>query len=131
MPNISTVASNLPVLAVTALLLPAGIGCGGTRVENRVAVSGTVIREGSPVSGSITFLPKEETRGPAASTSIINGTFRFSVTDGPSPGSHRVVVTALGEKNYNGKKQAPLTWSFEAEIESGDGKLPAFEITSP
>jgi hypothetical protein len=49
--------------------------------------------------GSISFLPDAGHRGPAASTAIIAGEYRFDSENGPTPGPHRVIV---------GVEQAPV-----------------------
>ena len=67
----------------------------------RRPVSGTVSIDGVEVSvGSISFLPDAGHRGPAASTAIVAGKYRFDSENGPTPGPHRVIV---------GVEQTPAT----------------------
>lgn len=85
MPNI--VASILTVsLALSA------IGCRGV-VEPRRALHGEVRVDSEQVGrGSISFFPQGKTVGPAATTAIVNGKYKFTEVNGPYPGEHRVLV---------------------------------------
>jgi hypothetical protein len=66
-------------------------GCDST--SDRRAISGTVSVDGKPVEkGSIMFLPDAGHRGPSASSSILDGEYRFTIENGPTAGPHRVVV---------------------------------------
>ena len=66
-------------------------GC--TAESDRRPISGTVSVDGTPVvRGSISFFPDHGHSGPAASTSISAGKYRFTSVNGPSAGPHRVVV---------------------------------------
>ena len=68
-------------------------GCRGDTPVPRVAVFGTVQRAGVPVArGSISFLPEQGLRGPAANTVIRDGRYKFTESTGPSPGPHRVLI---------------------------------------
>ncbi len=63
--------------------------------SDRRPISGTVSVDGTPVvRGSISFFPDRGHSGPAASTSISAGRYRFTAVNGPSAGPHRVVVGA-------------------------------------
>jgi hypothetical protein len=59
----------------------------------RQPISGLVTVDGQSVDqGSITFLPDRGHRGPAASSAITAGNYRFTTENGPTPGDHRVIV---------------------------------------
>jgi hypothetical protein len=72
-------------------------GCGRTETgPARIAVYGKVAGPGT-VNGTISFLPAGETKGPSATASIANGSYRFDTTDGPVAGSYNVVITLRRE----------------------------------
>lgn len=76
-------------------------GC-GTQSERR-PIAGTVSIDRKPIQrGSISFFPDRGHSGPAASTAITAGTYRFTETNGPVAGSHRVVIGV--ETNPQGVK---------------------------
>ena len=59
----------------------------------RVPVHGTVaLASGEKLSGSITFLPAEGRAGPAASASLVEGSYKFDRSNGPTAGPHTVTV---------------------------------------
>jgi hypothetical protein len=68
------------------------VGCGKSN-PNRLAIFGkvTAANEG-PISGSITFVPKEGSLGPAAMTALNKGEYQFSDRNGPTTGPHWVIV---------------------------------------
>jgi len=75
------------------------VGCGAQGKVSRLPVSGTVsFASGELLNGSITFVPSEGRSGPAATTAIVDGKYRFDVTNGPTAGEHRVIVKRLVAK---------------------------------
>lgn len=80
---------------VCGLVLLACAGCGEEGA--RVAVSGTVSRDGHPVEeGRIVFSPANGTQGPAAGTAIKDGCYRIPAAQGPHEGHYTVTVTPGG-----------------------------------
>lgn len=76
----------LSVSAVGALIS----GCADSDIP-RQAVYGRI--EGAEGrSGLVSFVPRENTQGPAARASLINGKYAFSRTDGPVPGDYTVII---------------------------------------
>lgn len=73
-------------------------GCGKSN-PNRLAIFGkvTAANEG-PISGSITFIPKEGSHGPAAMTALDHGEYRFNDRNGPIAGPHWVIVRRASTK---------------------------------
>ncbi len=70
-------------------------GCGGSGGQIRVPVAGYVSLDDTPLlTGVIRFVPNGENAGPAASTRIVGGEFRFFADDGPVVASHRVEIEA-------------------------------------
>jgi hypothetical protein len=69
-------------------------GCGsGDSEPQRIRVGGEVHVSGAPISGaSISYLPKEAHRGPAATACIEDGHYLFTEDTGPAAGPHRVLI---------------------------------------
>ncbi len=97
----------------------------------RIAVSGAVTSEsGEPISGTISFLPKPGTEGPAATASLVDGAFSFQRENGPVAGEYRVlVVRSAAEQKHRGISASSGTdeppgdrlspdqeWSFEVIV---------------
>jgi len=82
------VATAWAILAVGTL----AVGCGKAGLA-RLPVCGTVSgANGEKLSGSISFLPTKGTLGPAATTGLVAGAYRFDREDGPTAGPHNVIV---------------------------------------
>ena len=116
------IASAGTLLAVGALI--AGCGKGG---PTRLPVHGAVSHaDGEKVNGSITFLPSEGRAGPAATTSLIEGEYRFDRENGPTAGPHRVIVSKIVPKRavleaLVQKKSPPAgggktTWTLSTDV---------------
>jgi hypothetical protein len=118
----------------------AGSGCAPADGPVRIAVFGTVTSEaGDPVSGMISFLPQTGTDGPAATASLIDGTYKFNTKNGPVAGRYRVLVMKeLANQEFKGDT-VPVTdgppatgaprndemasereWSFTADVSPDD-----------
>ncbi|MGZ0168458.1 MAG: hypothetical protein ACKVHE_02780 [Planctomycetales bacterium] len=81
-----TVSYWLSGLAVGTLIS----GCGDSGIP-RQAVHGRIAgAEGR--SGLVSFVPRENTQGPAARASLIDGEYEFSRADGPVPGDYTVII---------------------------------------
>lgn len=108
------------VLVTGAFALP---GC-GTDDEGRRPVTGTVSIDDQMIPrGSISFFPERGHSGPAAATSISEGVYRFTKTNGPTAGHHRVVIGV--ETNPEGIKDvAPGTPGSSATAKQGPGPSP-------
>ena len=105
-------------------------GCGAPEPgPERVPVFGTVERAGAPLSNaSISFLPQEGHSGPAASTGIDGGQYRFTAANGPVAGPHRVVIRlsppakGLGKTDQQRQTEAPsdadgpTNWQFQIDV---------------
>lgn len=106
----------LPGLSLClAVLLP---GCGSN--VNRQAVRGTVDGIGSR-PGTVTFVPVEGVRAPAARTVLRNGRFEFDDTNGPLPGRYQVRVDVQTPRILNGS--AVIVKGVEVP-ESAVGEVP-------
>src|SRR5688500_18767818 len=77
-----------PVWVLGSVLLMQGCGAEGQRrpIRGTVSVDQTALSR-----GSISFFPDRGHAGPAAGTAIINGSYQFTETNGPTAGLHRVV----------------------------------------
>jgi hypothetical protein len=84
-----------------------------------------VTRGGAPIAaGTISFLPEAGNTGPAATSSVVEGEYRFSFEDGPIAGPHRVLVTISGGSfketflNTQDVKKSESAQSSRTEFES-------------
>ena len=109
-------------IVTTLLIVLAMAGCGGTDGPRRVAVTGTVIRDGKPVDvGSVAILPDEGHSGPAATGAVEDGEFEFDSSTGPMPGPHVVVIRSMIPKDELMRLQAAgeepkMSWEYSLEI---------------
>ena len=100
------------------LLLVLLVGCGKT--SGRVTFSGTVMHAGKPVTGTILLTPLN--KGPVATTSITEGSYRFTSETGPLPGVYEITIetTVKGQKGASAAPVQPLLWkqtrSIDAEV---------------
>ena len=126
-------------LAGVGIVLVIG-GCQRADGPGRIAVVGSVTSQsGDPVDGTISFLPERGTKGPAATASLVDGTFKFDRKNGPVAGRYRVlVVKHLADAKYKGasssaaQANAPAAtsgqdpsvteqeWSFAADVSNED-----------
>jgi hypothetical protein len=91
----------LPTL-ICATVAVAVLGCSKTSSPRR-AIHGTVRLDAADVvSGSISFLPTDGNRGPATTTAIVSGQYRFSEQNGPYGGAYRIVVGIDTTKQSSG-----------------------------
>jgi hypothetical protein len=84
------------LLGIGATLVGCGKGDGATRLPVFGAVS---LPSGEKLCGSITFVPAEGHRGPAATTMLLDGNYRFDRSNGPTAGPHRVIVRRVESKS--------------------------------
>jgi hypothetical protein len=74
--------------AILAMLVVAG--CDDSGITRRAVYGRIAGAEGQ--SGLVSFVPRENTHGPAARASLVNGEYHFSRTDGPVPGDYTVII---------------------------------------
>lgn len=85
----------LPQWISGLLVLVFMTGCGGSTGLERSSVHGKVTFDGKPLEkGLIAFLPTGDTKGPSSGAEIKNGEFSIPKETGPTPGPHRVEITA-------------------------------------
>lgn len=90
-------------------------GCGKGKQVARQAVRGSVVlRSGENLNGSITFLPAEGRPGPAATATLIDGSYEFDRGNGPTAGPHQVIVKLVIPKGAMMKKWSKKPQSKEA-----------------
>jgi hypothetical protein len=88
------------LLLTTIVLAVLSNGCGKGGGIERLPIRGTIARlNGEKVSGTITFIPAEGRKGPAATATVKNGNYAFDSTNGPTAGPHRVVVDRAPAKD--------------------------------
>lgn len=112
------------------------VGCETRNHVARFPLDGTVrLGNGEKLNGSITFVPAEGRSGPAATTAIVDGKYRFDATNGPTPGPHRVIVKRIdfkgrmlesrGGKQKTDAKSATnpagkVEWTFTCDLKATD-----------
>ena len=67
-------------------------GCSGRDELPRKQVFGTVSSSSNALDGAISFLPAAGTKGPSATTAIVQGKYRFAAGDGVVPGKYQVLI---------------------------------------
>jgi len=98
------------------------VGCGESDGLRRVAVTGSVTRDGAAlVSGSVAILPAEGHSGPGANGAVEAGEFEFDSSSGPTSGPHVVVIRSMIPKDELMRLQAAgeepkMSWEFPLQI---------------
>jgi hypothetical protein len=76
-------------------------GCNRRTGPLRIAISGEVLLDGEPLeSGRIQFTPVDETNGPAAVTTVIDGIYVFDPTNGPVVGKNKIQIESLPDPGF-------------------------------
>ncbi len=113
-------ASRFCLLVVGVILLSAA-GC-GRRPSGppRAAVNGEVLLDGAPLkAGIIRFIPSEGTMGPVALTSIKEGRYQMSDSDGPVLGKNSIeIVATMAESPLDGATDIKAVWTDYAKASS-------------
>ncbi len=96
-------------------------GCSKPSGPRRVNASGTVRLAGHPLPpGSISFQPEQGHSGPVANGEIVDGRYRLTTDDGPTPGPHRVVITLAPPKAVPSPNDPPrpkiTRWEFTMTV---------------
>lgn len=103
--------------AMCMLLL---VGCSGQDGPERVPLEGIVSAAdiAGDLNGTISLMPGEETKGPAANGLIRNGLYEFTSEDGPVAGTHRVLIDVEPPRGKldAAAEQAAQQWKFEFQI---------------
>ncbi len=77
-------------------------GCRPSNID-RLPVHGTVqTAAGDKLNASITFLPDDGKKRPAASASVTEGEYRFDRTNGPTAGRTKVLI-----RRIDGRQRVP------------------------
>jgi hypothetical protein len=122
----SSPRATLTLICLLLVLLPAGCRRGST---DRLPVHGTVkTAAGEQLNASITFLPSDGQKRPAATASVKDGVYHFDRTNGPTAGPTRVIVTRLArrEESFPSRGNRPVPpaqseWRFALDL-SDDGR---------
>lgn len=123
-------------LAACLNLMAASAGCGSGSSVARLPLEGTIrLNTQETFNGSITFVPAEGRSGPAATTAILEGKYRFDATNGPTAGPHRAIVKRIDSKGKipeargnNTKTDAKsvtnpvgkVEWTFACDLKATD-----------
>ena len=95
-----------PLLAAAPLLFA---GCGGPHEIPRVAVTGTVTVDGTPLpKGKIVFTPAEGNASLIATAQVVGGRFEAPESFGPIPGMQRVEITSTDDGGYAPDDEAAM-----------------------
>ena len=103
------------VLALIAVPLVAG--CGHQGGPPRAAVRGEVRVQDVPLkTGVIRFIPAGQTKGPVALTTIKEGRYEFTTSDGPMLGANSIeIVPGLAENPLAGARDIKAAWTEYAK----------------
>ena len=74
-------------VTVIGILIP---GCEDSGIPRQAVYGRIAGAEGR--SGLVSFVPRENTQGPSARASLVDGEYEFSRTDGPVPGDYTVII---------------------------------------
>ncbi len=81
------------LLPLCCLLALSGLpGCQSKSPWDRVPLQGTAQLDEKPFSGSISLRPQPGVSGPAVTTTVDQGKFRFDTDNGPVRGAHSVML---------------------------------------
>ena len=117
-----------PLLTVAAILTLGILAAGcGKDASARLPVYGYVTcANGESFSGSITFVPDKGRPGPAATTGVRGGYYRFDGTNGPTAGPHKVMIRkivppgealkSLGQKDSPHAGSGKTAWTLSADV---------------
>jgi hypothetical protein len=87
-----------PLLVLFTLYLAS---CSSDSGPQRIAVRGAVRLGNVPLAnGQIRFIPTENTKGPAAAASIVDGEYAFTAADGPLVGTHRIEIESADRFDF-------------------------------
>lgn len=87
-----------PLLVLLSLYLAS---CSSDSGPQRIAVRGAVRLGNVPLAnGQIRFIPTEDTTGPAAAASVVDGEYEFTSVDGPVVGTHRVEIESAEKFDF-------------------------------
>lgn len=83
------------------LIAALNLGCGSDNQLNRIAVSGHVNVDGTPLAhGVIRLVPQAATNGPGVMAEIVDGEFSLDEEFGPVPGLHRIEIEATQHLSF-------------------------------
>lgn len=74
-------------VVLIGVLIP---GCGDSGIPRQAVYGHIAGAEGR--SGLVSFVPRENTQGPSARASLIDGEYQFTRADGPIPGDYTVII---------------------------------------
>jgi len=103
--------------------------CGdNAKGSNRIPLEGKVVTSTRrPVNGSISLTPAPGTNGPAATAAIVEGHYRFNVSNGPGPSKYHATVLLQQTERAASRKDAPqksqVRESFDADLSSSQPRL--------
>ena len=110
------------LLAVIAWTLALHAGCRVEEPLQRASVQGTVTWKKEPIEdGTIVFVPKPTTRGPAVGVPIVNGKYSVDKLNGPFVGTSKIEIMARRKTG----KTIQAAYPAQGTIEETEQFLPA------
>ena len=99
------------------MTFPLLAGCGHHVGPPRAAVRGEVRVQDVPLkTGVIRFIPTGQTKGPVALTTIKEGRYEFTTSDGPMLGANSIeIVPGLAENPLAGARDIKTAWAEYAK----------------
>jgi hypothetical protein len=104
-----------------AVCLTALLGCGETAGSGRLPVYGQLSGgDSQSLSGSISFTPAKGHAGLGGTCALQNGAYKFDKTNGPTAGSHDVIIRRTVTKPTEFQRmpgpQPRQEWNLKADV---------------
>lgn len=113
-----------PAMFLSAIILTLN-GCGWRSGPSRVAIDGVVLVSDAPLKdGRISFIPTEETTGPAAVARVVAGKFRFNSHTGPVVGKHKVQIESTLDLGFPLDDERAYANAVRENADTGESVLP-------
>lgn len=106
-------------------VIPILNGCGWNSGPRRVPIDGIVLVADAPLKdGRISFIPTEETTGPAAVAHVVAGKFRFNSSTGPVVGKHKVQIESTLDLGFPLDDERAYANAVREKADTGESVLP-------
>ncbi|MFY9254820.1 MAG: hypothetical protein WAO83_15320 [Fuerstiella sp.] len=112
--------SQIRICLICITVTCVAVGCGGNSGPARMPINGTVTATAitEKLNGTIAVLPAGSTKGPAANGTINDGLYHFSSDNGPTVGTHHVIIDIEPPRGkMDNSAAAKVQWKFEFDID--------------